>query len=65
MYENGLYQTHRPYCESFYRLGDVGGDDVAVGSVSASALEAFLDSAADPEGGGAGRSDYNRCKDTT
>ena len=59
------HQTHSTYCESLIRPGEVGGDDVAVGSVTASALDAFLDSAADPEAGGAGRSDYNRCGDTT
>lgn len=37
---------------------DEGGD--AAVAVSASALEAFLDSAADPTAGGAGRSDYSR-----
>ena len=36
------------------------GGDAVVSGVSTSALEAFLDSAADPEAGGAGRSDYNR-----
>jgi hypothetical protein len=46
-------------CTACCAGGDALGDHASVGT-SASALEAFLDSAADPLAGGAGRGDYAR-----
>ena len=49
-----LIRTVQPDC-----CGVAAGDTATVGT-SASALEAFLDSAADPRGGGIDRSSYAR-----